>query len=228
MPDDRATLKQIALDLAAIAKTAGALLKRMQGGRLRAWFKAPAELVTLADRASHKILLRELSRRFAPIPIILEEQNNPAKLPGRYFVADELDGTSIYSRGLPDWGLTLAYVDKGRPVAGVLHQPARNTTVVAWKNGGAWLRGKKISLNPTCSLENSVALVEWNRHLRTKDFRWIRNLTSHALVMRSLGTAVGKLAGTAAEVTPESTSIAAARKSGILPPRFWRLRKRAA
>ena len=184
-------MRKIAQELASIAQMAGLLLKRMQGRRLPARFKAPAELVTSADRTSHKILFRELSKRFAPTPIILEEQEHAAKLPQRYFVADELDGTSVYSHGLPDWGLTLAYIDKGRPLAGVLHQPIRNATVIAWKDGGAWIRGKKISLNPTCSLANSVLLVELNRHLRDKDFEWISRLASHVLVMRSLGTAVG-------------------------------------
>ncbi len=183
--------KKVALELASIATHAGRVLKRMQNKNLNSRFKAQAELVTTADLVSHDILVRGLSATFSRIPLILEEQQNSTNLPSRYLVGDELDGTAIYAHGLPDWGITLAYVDEGRPVAGVLYQPVHDRIAIAWKGGGTWVNRRKVWLSADCSLANSVVLIELNRHLQSDEFSWTKRIASRVLLVRSLGTAVG-------------------------------------
>lgn len=188
--EDDSTLKELAHEFASISHAAGTLLKALQSKNRKAWFKTQAELVTAADLESHALLCGELSHRFPGIPLILEEQPNPDILPECYIAADELDGSALYSKGLPDWGVTLAYVENGRPVAGVLHQPALDRTVVTWRGGGTWNGETQIKLKPDKELGNNIILLEMNRHLNNNELAWFGRLSAKALATRSLATSV--------------------------------------
>jgi len=184
-------LNDLAGQLAVIARLAGAEIRAMQAGPLEVRLKGPAEVVTLADRRSHEIMVAELTRRFPGVPLVLEEQDNPARLPATYLVADELDGTAIYSRGLTDWAVTLALVENGRPVAGAMVQPCRDVMVTAWRGGGAWRDGRRLRFAPGLTIAGSVALAEINRFHTPAQVAWAGRISERALTLRSLGSAVG-------------------------------------
>ena len=184
-------LEDVTRQLTDVAWAVGSVLLKMQDGALGARLKGPAQVVTAADERSHEIIVAELSQRFPGVPMVLEEQDNPVVLPSRYLVADELDGTAIYACGLSDWGVTLALVESGQPVAGVLHQPIRGETVAAWRGGGAWRNGSRVQLSPGLTVAGSVALVEFNRFLDADAVAWLGRLAHQSLTLRALGTAVG-------------------------------------
>lgn len=187
-------MEDVAWQLTDIARAAGLVLGQMQGGALGVRLKGPAQVVTAADERSHALMVAELGSRFPGVPLVLEEQENPPTLPGRYLVADELDGSAIYAQGLADWGVTLAFVEAGQPVAGVLHQPLRDRTVTAWRGGGAWQNGRRLRFDPHLTLAASVALVEFNRFLDAAAVDWLDRLARRSLTLRALGTAVGAAA----------------------------------
>ena len=56
----------------------------------------------------------------------------PARLAARrVFIVDPIDGTRAFLAGEPAWALSLAVVEAGRPVAGVVHLPALGRTYAA-------------------------------------------------------------------------------------------------
>ena len=55
------------------------------------------------------------------------------------FVVDPIDGTRAYLAGERSWALSLALVREGRPVAAVVHMPARGLTYAAAAGKGATL-----------------------------------------------------------------------------------------
>ena len=182
---------KLAYELEVVAKSAGVEILSLQRSELSAQLKEPGQLVTLADHRSHDIIQQELNHCFPGIVQILEEQDNPSSLPETYLTADELDGTAIYAAGFPDWGVTLALIENGRPVVGVMHQPALGVTVTAWLGGGTWINGERISLSSDISLNASIALLEINRFITPEQFGWIHRITHHALAGVTQATAVG-------------------------------------
>ena len=184
-------MKEIAARLAAIAVSAGAAILALRRQGLEAEMKGVGQLVTLADRRSHEVIGSELARLFPGVAQILEEQDNPEALPARYLTADELDGTAIYAAGFPDWGVTLALIEDGEPVAGVLHQPALGVTVTAWRGGGAWLDGERLALSPEAALASSIAMLEMNPLLGEANAAWVGRVAHRCLAGMTRATAVG-------------------------------------
>ena len=184
-------MQEIAAQLAEVAHRAGTAILALRREGLEARLKEPGQLVTLADRRSHEIIEPELARRFPGVTRILEEQDNPEALPARYLTADELDGTAIYAAGFPDWGVTLALIEDGEPVAGVLHQPALGTTVTAWRGGGAWLDGERLRLSPDAALASSIAMLEMNPLLGAENAAWVGRVAHRCLAGITQATAVG-------------------------------------
>ena len=72
------------------------------------------------------MLLRErLTGDDAAIAWLSEESvDDPARLDARYvWIVDPIDGTRAYIAGLPDWTVSAALVENGRPVAACLYAP---------------------------------------------------------------------------------------------------------
>ena len=169
--------------LIEIATQAGNKLLRMQGEKLQVRQKGRGQLVTRADEASHAIIEAELQRSFPGVPRVMEEQDNH-RLPARpYFTVDELDGTLPYARGMAEWAVMLAYLDK-RPTHGVIYLPAWNVLIAAQAGKG-------------CSLDQAVVGMELNLFLTAEHRRrFVNRLSQRALSTRSLacaGAAVAEL-----------------------------------
>lgn len=184
-------MQNIAAQLAEVAHRAGAAILALRRQGLEAELKGVGQLLTLADRRSHEIIAPELARRFPGVPQVLEEQDNPESLPARYLTADELDGTAIYAAGFPEWGVTLALIEDGEPVAGVLHQPALGVTVTAWRGGGAWLEGERLALSPDLALASSIAMLEMNPLVGAETMAWVGRVARRTLAGVTQATAVG-------------------------------------
>jgi len=60
------------------------------------------------------------------------------------FIVDPIDGTRAYVDGQPTWAISIAVVRNRRPVAGVVHMPARGKCYTAVKDGGARLNGMAV------------------------------------------------------------------------------------
>ena len=74
-----------------------------------------------------------------------EAPDDPARLScARVFVVDPIDGTRAYLKGEPTWGLSLALIEDGRPVAAVMHMPAMGATYTAALGLGARRDGAPI------------------------------------------------------------------------------------
>jgi myo-inositol-1(or 4)-monophosphatase len=56
----------------------------------------------------------------------------PARLTTtRQFVVDPIDGTVAFMKNKPWFAVSVAVVENGRPIAGVVHAPALNETYAA-------------------------------------------------------------------------------------------------
>ena len=72
------------------------------------------------------------------------------------FVVDPIDGTRAFMSGDSRWGVCIGLVANGRPVAGVIHMPARSETFVGALGLGAKRNGLAISVSARPTLSGSV------------------------------------------------------------------------
>jgi len=131
MMDDRL---QAALDM---AHEAGELAKTMREspGDLETSSKGRMDMVTAADHAV-EALLRERILKFEPGIAILGEEGGMEGAGKAVWILDPIDGTVNFSRGLPDWAISIACFDGTEITHGVIHAP--DLSITAWAKRGAW------------------------------------------------------------------------------------------
>ena len=92
-----------------------------------------------------------------------EAPDEPSRLARRrVFVVDPIDGTRAFLAGQDVWGLSLALVEDGRPVAAVMHMPARETTYEAALGAGARRDGAPIRPSGRTGSEGARVLCNRN------------------------------------------------------------------
>lgn len=137
MPDPRLAA------VAAAAAEAGALALRRQAEPFRRWEKAAGHPVCEIDLEVDVLLAARL-RAIDPDAGWLSEESadDPVRLEcRRLWVVDPIDGTRDYLRGRSGWAVSVALVEDGRPVLGVLDAPARGEAWTAAAGAGAWRNG---------------------------------------------------------------------------------------
>lgn len=112
--------------------------------------KRPGETVTPADTAAEALLTRLLPM-IAPGIVVGEEgvETDPSLLgriqgPGPLWIVDPVDGTTNFSKGIPRFGMIVAYVRGGETLAGWILDPLNDVAVWAARGQGAWMAGQRI------------------------------------------------------------------------------------
>ena len=75
------------------------------------------------------------------------------------WIVDPIDGTRAFVEGAKDWAISAALVSGGRPVAAVVHMPARGLTYAARHGGGATLNGAPIRCAQTPEVYGATVLA---------------------------------------------------------------------
>jgi myo-inositol-1(or 4)-monophosphatase len=133
-------LRRTAADLAR----AGAEAARPLFGAVRATQKTDHTPVTQADHAAQAAILGELARRHPAHAILVEEEvarpERHAALAGAEYcwLVDPIDGTRNFARGVRMYGICVAVLRAGRPVAAATHDAALGVVYSAAAGGGAW------------------------------------------------------------------------------------------
>ncbi len=100
--------------------------------------------VTKADLASNEVLMAGLRALAPDIPIMSEETPIPPLAERqhwtKYWLLDPMDGTGEFILESGDFAVNIALVVNNRPVLGVIHWPAQQTTYFATHQHGAFKR----------------------------------------------------------------------------------------
>ncbi len=145
-PADTAAL---AARLSASVREAGALALSMFGEPLKNWTKGASSPVSEADIAVDELLHERLSAAAPGVAWLSEESaDDPARLDARrLWIVDPIDGTRGYIAGLPDWAVSAALVENGRPIAACLFAPVTDEFFMAVAGAGATRNGAPIAAN---------------------------------------------------------------------------------
>jgi myo-inositol-1(or 4)-monophosphatase len=131
--------------LAAAAREAGTLALQTFRGAPKSWIKGASSPVSEADLAVDA-LLRERLLAIRDAGWLSEEtEDDPARLQrAEVWVVDPIDGTRAYLAGLPDWTVSVALVQAGRPVVAALFAPVTDELFLAVAGAGATLNAAPI------------------------------------------------------------------------------------
>lgn len=147
--------------LIGAAREAGALALKRRNPSLEIERKADGSPVTSADLEVDRLLWNELTAARPDYGWLSEEtaDNTDRLHRERVFVVDPIDGTRAYIRGKPWFAVSLAIVEHGRPVAGVIYAPALGELYAAEAGGAAMLNGKVIRASRRERLEGAAMLA---------------------------------------------------------------------
>ena len=140
---------EIAL-LSDVAVRAGEIAMRYYRRDPGVWMKIGNSPVSEADIAVDTFL-RETLLRARPDYGWLSEETLDARSAGssgRVFVVDPIDGTRAFIEGQKTWCVSVAIVEDGRPLAGVLDCPARKERFWAGRGRGAFMNGTALEVGP--------------------------------------------------------------------------------
>ena len=141
--------------LDAAVREAGSLALSMFGKPIKQWTKgASASPVSETDIAVDTLLRERLTGGSNAIAWLSEETaDDAARLTSRYvWVVDPIDGTRAYLSGQPDWAISAALVEQGRPIAACLYAPALDEFFAARADAGSTLNGNAIAATPGADL----------------------------------------------------------------------------
>jgi len=130
-----------------IAKQAGQIIRQNFHGSMKKVWKSNATPVTKTDIAINRLVIKEIKKYFSGQDVLGEEQSHRKNRGKMLWVCDPVDGTIPFSHGVPTCVFSLALVNDGRPILGVIYDPFMDRLVYAEKGKGATLNGKKIRVN---------------------------------------------------------------------------------
>jgi myo-inositol-1(or 4)-monophosphatase len=133
--------------LAVSVREAGLLALSMFGTPLKTWTKGASSPVSEADIAVNALLRERLNTAGPGIGWLSEESaDDSARLKLRFvWIVDPIDGTRGYIANLPDWAVSAALVENGRPIAACLFAPVTDEFFMAVAGKGATRNGKTIA-----------------------------------------------------------------------------------
>ena len=136
---------EITACIIGIARNAGYIIKTAYRDpkKLDTRLKADASVVTMADRAIHRLALDSMAREFPDIPVIGEEGSSAHKdaKKGLWINIDEVDGTGALTLGVPTSLVMIALMDKSQPIYSAIYNPFGNRMYVAQRGFGAHCNG---------------------------------------------------------------------------------------
>jgi len=140
-----AELDELLVAAEQAARAGGALVADGYGDAGRPREKAPGDWVSDVDLASETTIREELARLAPGIAFFGEEGGGERGRLG-WFV-DPLDGTANFLHRFPAVGVSVALVEDGRPVVGVVHAPLIGETYTARAGGGAFRDGDPLTIS---------------------------------------------------------------------------------
>lgn len=128
-----------AAKLAVLARTE---FMHREFGRVKSNWKQDGSRVTPADIAISEEIFHELRAQFPEDEFLSEELGDGTAamaLSARFaWVLDPIDGTNNYATGIPYCAISLALLEDGMPVYGVIYDMARRTLMHGGPGFGAW------------------------------------------------------------------------------------------
>jgi len=174
----------------AALEASRAVFSRFTPGAIETEYKVGHDPVTEADRALDAVLRKELLRDGEGW-LSEESVDDPIRLQrSRVWVVDPLDGTREFVKGIPEFCVSIGFVENGRPVAGGIYNPATDETFLGAIDCGVTYNGKPAQASQRRTLDGALVLASRSE---VKRGEW-KPFENTALKIRPMGSVAYKLA----------------------------------
>ena len=176
--------------LSKAIKMAGAEVLGLAAEGFETHIKPDRSPVTSADLAVNQILLSHLLEWFPDDGWLSEESPDDDRRlkKSRVWVVDPIDGTKAFIRGEPEFCISAALVEQGRPVVAAILNPSTQELFTATRGGGLYLNREPVApLKISEDQQPVLAVSPWEQHLGR-----FRSLETHVASrpMRSIAWAL--------------------------------------
>lgn len=152
MGHQRQTAELLALAVRAAASGAAVIAEAAPRVRSLDWrSKGPTDFVSEVDVAAEAAILGTLAAELPGATVLAEE--SAARIPaaalakGLAVVVDPLDGTTNFLHGFPAYAVSVAILQDGEPLVGVVHDVPRGEVFTASAGGGAFANGSPLRVS---------------------------------------------------------------------------------
>jgi len=171
-------------------EAARAVFARFTAGAIDAEYKIGHDPVTEADRAVDAVLRKELLRDGEGW-LSEESVDDFTRLDKRrVWVVDPLDGTREFVAGIPEFCVSVAMVEDGRPVAGGICNPATDEVFLGAVGSGVTRNKKPVQASRRSKLDGALVLASRSE---VKRGEW-KKFESSNFKIRPMGSVAYKLA----------------------------------
>jgi myo-inositol-1(or 4)-monophosphatase len=169
-------------------------------GAVATEYKAGHDPVTEADRAVDAVLrqnlLREgegwLSEETADSPERLDKQ--------RVWIVDPLDGTREFVMGLPEFCVSIGFIENGKPVAGGIYNPATQETFLGAIDCGVLYNGKPAHASERTTVDGALVLAS-RSEVKRGEWKPFENGPFKVQAMGSVAYKLARVAAGLADIT---------------------------
>lgn len=151
-------LQDITAKVGSLAKTVGNFIQAeaQNFNRDSVEVKSFNQLVSYVDKTAEEKLVEGLKQIMPEAGFITEEATIATEQKEYMWVIDPLDGTTNFIHQLPIYSISIALLHNNIPIIGVVFEPNRHELFYAWKDGGAYLNGHKITVKQNNELSKSL------------------------------------------------------------------------
>jgi myo-inositol-1(or 4)-monophosphatase len=114
------------------------------------------DFVSYVDRGAEKMLVEKLGTLLPQSGFMVEEGTSEKEGEKYCWIVDPLDGTTNFIHGVHPFAISIALTENGETIAGVVYEAAGREIFTSWRNGGAWLNGKRIHTSKSAKLSESL------------------------------------------------------------------------
>ena len=131
-----------------LVKQAGQNIKRLMQSDLEILTKSnDADFVTNVDKATEILLVEGIQRQYPDQDFLTEENTTPRFESDDLWIIDPIDGTTNFIYQKENFGISIAYYHKLKPVFGIVYDVMADKMFLGITDGGAFLNGVRMSIN---------------------------------------------------------------------------------
>jgi myo-inositol-1(or 4)-monophosphatase len=185
-PQEAPTLLERARDVAIeAARSVGDPLRELHGRVEDVTYKTDkSDIVTEADHRANRIITTVIANEFPDHTIVSEESETVEGSAPYTWVIDPVDGTGNFTHGNPNYAVSIALLDAGEPVMGVVYVPETDELFHAIQGGDAYEGDIRIVTTDRGRLDESMLLTGYD-----PEGEFLAHYYDETRGVRSLGSA---------------------------------------
>lgn len=160
--------------------------------------KGKADFVTEVDVAVQNYIQERLEKLYPQIQFLSEEKNNEdVDKNGLVWVLDPVDGTTNLIHDYKASVISLALMEQGKPIVGIVYNPYNKELFTAKAGEGCYCNGKKVTVSSATKMEDCLIAIgtsPYYKEMAKKNFTVFEKLFCDCQDIRRTGSAALDLA----------------------------------